>query len=68
MLARGWRYGRSETRRRNDGARAFELGFKTGYWPCLRGPFITVVLGYHRHDFWYGLPSKKDWPCPKPES
>ncbi len=45
------------TRPSQDGKHAFELGAKVGYWPCLRGPFISIQLGFRRLDFWCGLPS-----------
>ncbi len=33
------------------------FGFRVGYWPCLKAPYIQIVLAGWRCDFWYGLPS-----------
>jgi hypothetical protein len=40
-----------------NGTPAFGLGLRFGYWPCLRGPFVTLGLGYVNIDIWFGLPS-----------
>lgn len=55
----------SKTRER-EGKQAFEIGLKAGYWPCLKGPFISIALRYRRLDVWYGLPTQ--WPDGKPPS
>jgi hypothetical protein len=36
---------------------AVAFGGKAGYWPCHKGPFITIEAGTHRIDMWYGTPS-----------
>lgn len=46
----------STTRPSPEGKLAFEFGVKLGYWPCLKGPFVSVALGYRRVDAWIGLP------------
>ena len=33
------------------------FGFRIGYWPCLKAPYIQIVFAGWRCDFWYGLPS-----------
>jgi hypothetical protein len=44
----------------------YSFGFRFGYWPCLKSPYIQIVIFGYRCDFWYGLPSyrygKKDRP------
>lgn len=54
------RFQLSKTRQSPEGDLAFEVGLKVGYWPCLKGPFISLALGYRRIDLWFGLPS--NWP------
>lgn len=36
---------------------AVAFGIKAGYWPCHKGPFITIEFATHRIDMWYGTPS-----------
>ena len=60
---RGLRLHMSTTRPSPEGKLAFELGAKVGYWPCLKGPFVSVSVGWRRVDLWYGLPSY--WPAGK---
>ena len=38
-------------------AHAWAFGFKFGYWPCHKGPFLTIEFATHRIDMWYGTPS-----------
>lgn len=33
------------------------FGFRIGYWPCLKAPYLQIVFAGWRCDFWYGLPS-----------
>lgn len=35
------------------------FGFRFGYWPCLRAPYLQLALGTRRVDIWYGDPSYK---------
>lgn len=60
------RFQLSRTRSSPEGKHAFELGVKVGYWPCLKGPFLSMAVGYRRLDLWVGLPSQ--WPEGKPPS
>ena len=36
---------------------AWAFGAKAGYWPCHKGPFLTIEFATHRFDMWYGTPS-----------
>lgn len=54
----------SRTRQSPEGELALEFGLKIGYWPCLKGPFVSIAFGYRRLDLWYGLPSI--WPGNQP--
>ena len=35
------------------------FGFRLGYWPCLKAPYLQIVFAGWRCDFWWGLPSYK---------
>lgn len=35
------------------------FGFRLGYWPCLKAPYVQIVFAGYRCDFWWGLPSYK---------
>ena len=61
------RYSFSTTRPSPEGKLAFEVGVKVGYWPCLKGPFVSLCVGRRRLDLWIGLPSywPKDGTAPK---
>lgn len=37
-----------------EGKHAFGFGFRFGYWPCLRGPFVQLALGKRIVSIWYG--------------
>jgi hypothetical protein len=56
MRALRWRHKRSKTRP-DDQRHAQTLGLRLGYWPCLRAPYVSVEVGSHRWDLWWGLPS-----------
>ena len=42
-----------------NGKRSVSFGLRLGYWPCMRGPFITVSFFIWHLDVWYGLSSYK---------
>lgn len=52
----------NRTRQSPDGRHAQTLGLRIGYWPCLSGPYISVEIGSHRLDLWYGTASYKAKP------
>lgn len=33
------------------------FGLQVGWWPCLRGPFISLAFNRRRYEVWFGLPS-----------
>lgn len=33
------------------------FGLQVGWWPCLRGPFISLAVNRRRYEVWFGLPS-----------
>jgi hypothetical protein len=44
--------------KRSPGGRdQFALGLRLGYWPCLRAPYVQLVLLCWRFDLWFGLPT-----------
>lgn len=36
------------------------FGFRVGYWPCLKGPYVQIVFAGYRLEVWWGLPSYKN--------
>ena len=42
-----------------EGIPVWSVGLRFGYWPCLKGPFISIAFGKNSLDIWYGLPSYK---------
>lgn len=40
-----------------DGTFAVGFGFRFGYWPCLKAPYLQLAFAIWRADFWIGLPS-----------
>lgn len=44
---------------RNDerGVAALAFGFRFGWWPCYRGPFVALAVGPVSLDLWWGWPS-----------
>lgn len=38
-----------------EGKRSFGFGFRFGYWPCVKAPYIQVTALFWRADVWYGL-------------
>ena len=40
-----------------EGRHSLSLGVRVGYWPCLRGPFVTFSFWSWHLDVWWGLPS-----------
>ena len=45
--------------RDDRGLSAFSIGIRCGYWPCRRGPFISLSIGVKTLDLWWGLPMPK---------
>lgn len=41
----------------DSGNHAQSIGLRMGYWPCHKGPFVSVEFLTHRWDIWYGTPS-----------
>ena len=37
----------------------WSFGFRFGYWPCLKAPYVQIVFAGYRCDLWWGLPSYK---------
>lgn len=32
----------------------WSLGIRTGYWPCVGGPFVQVNIGTYYRSVWFG--------------
>jgi hypothetical protein len=56
-MSRRLRFAVLRTSKSPEGRHAWALGVRVGYWPCLRGPHITINIGTRRYYVWYGLPS-----------
>jgi hypothetical protein len=41
------------------GTRAFGLGVRVGYWPCLCAPYVQATVLFWQIDVWFGLSSYK---------
>ena len=44
-------------KRSPSGTPVWAFGFRFGYWPCLRAPFICIAAGPVSVDLWFGRPS-----------
>lgn len=47
------------TKKNETGRRAFGLGFRIGYWPCMKAFYVQFALGPWRVDVWHGMASKE---------
>lgn len=47
----------SKTKTSPQGRHVWSLGAKVGYWPCLRAPFASLLVGNRIIDLWWGLES-----------
>lgn len=45
-------------RRSHEGRPTIAFGLRVGYWPCLKGPFISLAAGKVSLDLWWGLKAK----------
>lgn len=49
-----------ENRKAIDNTFVFSIGFRFGYWPCLKAPFIQFHLLFWVFEVWYGSVSYKN--------
>jgi len=46
-------------KRSADAESAIGFGFRIGYWPCLRAPYVQVSFLFWHAELWHGYPSKE---------
>lgn len=56
---REFRFRVSVNDRDQRGRTSIGFGFRFGYWPCLKAPYLQIAFACWRFDLWHGLPSYK---------
>lgn len=46
-----------DNQRSPEGVRVFAIGARVGYWPCVKGLFVSATLGFKTLEIWHGLPA-----------
>ena len=42
-----------------DGKTAIGFGFRIGYWPCLRAPYVQCTFLFWHFELWHGYASRQ---------